>query len=631
MSGIAGYINCSKDNCKIDFDIINRLSHRGKDFVENYSDDIVSLNYTHLNISDNENKYKMTSNKENTIISVMDGTIDNYIELSEELKKSAKIKDNFNTNIIPYLYQVYGTDMFGMLKGQFAIAIWDKLNKKLILARDKFGQKPLYYQNLDGCIYFGSEIVFKNKQRINAKSLKDICTSWATFDNETFYENVFCVNCGEYVIVNISGDGFNLDTMAKIYYSPVFNLKASISKTKSELVSELDRLLIQAIKRNISSDIDSAFYLSGGLDSSLVAAIASKYVGKKINTFSILFDNDNRETKYQDIMKLRLNSNHHKLKITDAMMVDCFYDTIIQLQTPVIKAGVVPMYILSENISKKGFKTAVLGQGADELFGGYDIFKEAKIRAFCEMDPESKIRPLLYSKTNSYINNFSQNNSAALNTFFGQVKSNDLFSSHMVRFRFGEYASSFFSDTVKRELKKYSFIERLKDCIPDVFSGFSDISKAQYLELKTFTSGYLLTLEGDLAAMAHGIECKYPFLDDDLVEFALKLNDSYKIRGLNEKYLLKEVAKKYLPSEIINRNKFPFRAILNHKTFLSNEKIKFAISNEKINNCNIFNNKAVTKFFDKIKSKSVISEKELMLLLFIASTQILASENKIKF
>lgn len=139
-----------------------------------------------------------------------------------------------------------------------------------------------------------------------------------------------------------------------------------------------------------------------------------------------------------------------------------------------------------------------------------------------------------------------------------------------------------------------------------------------------------MRLEGDAAAMAHGIECKYPFLDDDLVEFALKLGDSYKIRGLNEKYLLKEVAKKYLPSEIINRCKFPFRAILNHKTFLSNEKIKLAVSDEKINNCNIFNNKAVAKFLDKIKSKSVISEKELMLLLFITSTQILASENNIK-
>lgn len=445
MSGIAGYMNYNKKNCKINFDIINRLAHRGNDFVESYSDDIVSLYYTHLNISDSDNKYKLTFNKEKTIISVMDGTIDNYIELSEKLKKLVKIKDDCITNIIPYLYQVYGLDMFGMIKGQFAIAIWDKLNQKLILARDRFGQKPLYYQNLDGCIYFGSEMVFKNKKDVNVKCLKDIGTSWAALDNETFYENIFCVNCGEYIVVNLSEDEFNLNTKSTIYYSPIFNVKVSFSKTKSELVSELDKLLIQAVKRKIVSETNTAFYLSGGLDSSLVSAIASKYVSEKINTFSILFDNDNRETKYQDIMSLKLNGNHNKLKITDFMMADYFYDTIIQLQTPVIKAEVVPMYILSETISKKGFKTAILGQGADELFGGYDIFKEAKIRAFCEMDPESKIRPLLYNKTNSYINNFSQNNSAALNTFFGQVKSSDLFSSHVVRFRFGEYVSQFFS------------------------------------------------------------------------------------------------------------------------------------------------------------------------------------------
>ncbi|MEC2377721.1 asparagine synthase C-terminal domain-containing protein, partial [Bacillus thuringiensis] len=225
-------------------------------------------------------------------------------------------------------------------------------------------------------------------------------------------------------------------------------------------MEELDTLLKRSVSKRINTDVPISFYLSGGLDSSLIAAIASEYIEEKMNTFSISFsDNNLDEAEYQKVMSEKLNSKHRQLKITDTMIIDNLYNVILHLQTPILRLGAIPMYLLAEFVHNNGFKVALSGEGADELFGGYDIFKEAKIRAFCERDPKSKLRPLLYKKTNSYINNFNNNNSAALATFFNQVKSSELFSSHAIRFQFGEYCSQFFSDTMKKILKDYSVKE----------------------------------------------------------------------------------------------------------------------------------------------------------------------------
>ncbi|MEC2377585.1 asparagine synthase-related protein, partial [Bacillus thuringiensis] len=148
-----------------------------------------------------------------------------------------------------------------------------------------------------------------------------------------------------------------------------------------------------------------------------------------------------------------------------------------------------------------------------------------------------------------------------------------------------------------------------------------------YLEIKTFMSNYLLSTQGDRVSMAHSMECRYPFLDNDVAAFAFSLNDRYKINVLNEKYILKELAKKYLPDEIINRKKFPYRAMISGNSLLNNEKVSMAVSEESLKKYDVFNSIAVTRFFNKVRSKNHTTEKEMMLLLFIISTQILLNQN----
>lgn len=567
------------------------------------------------------------SNSDKNIKCVMDGDLENATELKNLLKKNGY--DTFYENqIIPYLYELFGIDMFVKLKGSFAIAIYDCLNEKLVLCRDRLGVKPLYYKIVGNVVHFNSEIfplVSDEKNlKLDISCLKDICTTWATVGKKTIYKNIFSVDSGECLTFEKNDIKFNK------YYSLKFNVNR-LKNSKQQIISELDRLINRAVESQLREDDQAAFYLSGGLDSSLICAVANRYSKEKISTFSILMDNKSTdETKYQKIMTEYLKSNHHDFKISDSMIADNFCDVILRLQTPIIKASVVPMYLLSEFVRQKGFKCIFSGQGADELFGGYDLFKEVKLRDLYEKNPDSSL-DFKYNNLYHYIGDFKNKNVSALKMFFNQTKSDDLFSSHAVRFKFGGYCLQFFSEKAKQKLKNYDVIESLKSIITDDFGGFSKISRAQFLEINTFTKNYLLALEGKCATSFNRIKGEYPFLNSSIIEFASRLSDDLKINGWNEKYLLKEVSKKYLPSEIINRVKTPFRAIVDHRVLLKNPKISFIISEKQLEMRNIFNCDAVLNFINKISLKNDISEKELMLLLFILSTQTLAVHNNIIF
>lgn len=623
MCGIAGVLENNDHNYKIVSNMINLLTHRGNDSMGEYNDEKVILCHTRLAILGLEDGQQPVANHKKSIISITNGEIYNYHELSAILKgKGYEFSDNCDTNIIPYLYEEFGLKMFEIINGQFAMAIWDKESSKLILARDKFGEKPLYYRKTEKSVFFASEIMplllAEEKSEINTECLKDICTTWVPIGNKTLYKDIYSVGSGAYIEID------NKDIVSKSYYKPVFINSCYENKTKKQLIYELDLIMQKSIIRHINADVPIAFYLSGGLDSSLISAMASANSRERIHTFSLSFcESSIDETMYQNIISEKLNTMHHRLEVSEDDIVDSFYDVVLHLQTPILRLGSVPMFLLARFVQSKGFKVVLSGEGADELFGGYDIFKEVKIRSFCQKEGQSSDKALLYKKTNSYISDFHNVNSAALAAFFNQVSSDDSFSSHAIRFRFGKYCSQFFSADVKSSLKAYSVIDNIKADLPQSFFNSSDIAKAQYLEIKTFMENYLLSSQGDRAAMAYGVECRYPFLDFDVIDYALKLNDRYKINVLKEKYILKELSRKYLPNEITNRIKFPYRAMINHKKLLKDNRVMNAISEDKIKKFNIFDAHAVWKFIDKINEKENITEKELMLLLFICSTQII--------
>lgn len=625
MCGIAGAFGKSKYTQQDVSNMIALLSHRGNDSVENYIDEKIILSHTRLAIMGGDEGNQPVSNSKQDIITVTNGEIYNYEELTGILQeKGYNVTSTCDTNIIPFLYEEFGTTMFDMLNGQFAIAIWDKKRFRLILARDRFGEKPLYFTKRNKVIYFASEInpllIGKEAVGINAECLKDICTTWGPIGKKTIYNDIYSVESGEYIIFDENGSS------STKFYTPDFACDKESHLNEQELIVKLDRLLQKSIMNRTKVKTPVAFYLSGGLDSSLITAIAARNSKERLDTFSISFDREGiDESEYQNIMVGTCNTRHHTLQVSENDMIDAFCDCVQHIQTPILRLGVIPMYLLSKFVHESGFRVALSGEGADELFGGYDIFKEAKIRAFCERESDAKERAILYKRTNSYIAGFSEKSPAALAAFFNQIKSTELFSSHALRFQFGNYCEQFFSDEIRRAIHNYSVKDTLSKHLPEKFDEFSNISKAQYIEIITFLENYLLSSQGDRVSMAFHVEGRFPFLDQEIVSFALGLDDKYKIRGLNEKYILKQLAKEYLPAEIFNRKKFPYRALIGHKAFLNHAKISYVLSEEKLNKANIFNVKATMKFLDKIKTKDNISEKELMLLLFLSSTQVIVT------
>lgn len=623
MCGIAGAFGDNPNNEIVVSKMIKKLSHRGSDNQGIYIDNRIVLAHKRLAIMGGSEGNQPVYSENNDVIVVANGEIFNFKKLTQVSGiKADKECLTCDTNIIPELYKNFGCKMFEMINGQFAMAIWDKTNSKLILARDRFGQKPLYYKRINNQIFFSSEIVslleVENKKKINEKTLVDICTTWGTLGEKTIYNDIFSVNPGSYVVIDVNGI-----VLKKTYYFPT--IFASTKKMgKESCVLQLDYLLKKAVLSHQISDVPISFYLSGGIDSSLIVALASNEGKKEIDTFSISFEKDSLdESEYQDLVANKFNTNHHRLYISEKDIIENFYDCVKHVQTPILRLGIVPMYLLSKYVHECGFKVALSGEGADELFGGYDIFKENKIRKFCEADPKDVRRGNLYSKINTYVDGYNATNTAALTAYYNKIKSNELFSSHLLRFQFGNYCEQFFSENVKQKIFNYLVTESLKEMIPVSYNQCTSLGKAQYVEIITFMENYLLSSQGDRVSMANTVECRYPFLDNEVVSFACELEDRYKLNGLNEKYILKEVAKRYLPMSIINRKKFPYRAIINHKKLLKDERIKNMISKEMIKKTDIFNSNATEKFKEKILHKDKISEKELMLLLFICSTQIL--------
>lgn len=624
MCGIAGGIsvNAAGIQSKVS-KMIEELIYRGPDDKGFYIDNTAVLAHTRLAIRGIREGKQPTFNKKRDIICVTNGEIYNNNELVNCL--NVKEKMLCDTDCIPFLYEEFSVDMFEKINGQFAIAIWDKRQSELILARDRFGQKPLYYRIIEGEIYFASEIAplmhMEKCSEINGETLMDICTTWGPLREKTIYKDICAVNCGEAIVFKEGKVHKKIQ-----YFHPRFCCDKHILK-KDIAVSQLDILLKESIINHQASDVPIAYYLSGGLDSSLIVAMAAKYGNKKIDTFSISFARRSLdESLYQNIVADKFNTRHRCLVVTEEDIIDSFYECVKHIQMPILRLGVVPMYLLAKYVSESGYKVVLSGEGADELFGGYDIFKETKIRRFCEKDPRSLERGKMYSRINAYVDGYRNTNVAALTAFYGQVKSEMLFSSHLLRFKFGDYCKQFFSKELKKSLEKYSVVDEIKSTLSPEFGQYSEIEKAQYLEIVTFLENYLLSSQGDRVSMANGIECRYPFLDNRIVDFAFQLDDEEKICELNEKYILKEVAKRYLPKEIIDREKFPYRAIIDHRKLIMNEKIFFLLSKEKICEHKIFDENAVEKFLNRVLNKEKVSEKELMILVFICSTQILMEE-----
>ena len=399
----------------------------------------------------------------------------------------------------------------------------------------------------------------------------------------------------------------------------------------SDWTDELISLLHDATRIRLRADVPVGAYLSGGLDSTYTTSIVKNNFNNLLKTFSVTFSDDrfDEETFQQTAVK-DLNTDHHSIRCTDIDIGNAFPDIIWHTEVPILRTAPAPLYRLSSLVRENKFKVVLTGEGADEIFAGYNLFKEDSVRRFWSRQPDSKLRPRLLESIYPYI--FSQGNERAkayLQSFFKKYL-NDTDSpvySHMVRWQNTSRLRSFFSDDIQHCTPDMEeFIERYVKMLPAEFDTWSPLLKAQYTEINIFLSNYLLSSQGDRMAMAHSVEGRYPFLDHRVIEFASRLPARFKLNGLNEKYILKKAAEGCIPPELITRPKQPYRAPISN-CFLGKERLDYVeelLSEDALKKAGYFNPNKVSKLIAKGHKQEgdLQSERENMALAGILSTQL---------
>ncbi len=610
--------------------MIGALHHRGPDENGVHTESEVGLANARLSIVDIVGGKQPMSSDDGSLCITFNGEIFNHVELREDLqKKGHRFATRSDTEVILHLYREEGENCVHRLNGQWAFAIWDRPGRKLFLSRDRVGIQPLYYTFANGTFLFGSEVkaIFacpEVKRELDLRALDEIFTFWVTVPPHTIFRDILQLPPGHSLIIE---DG---KIEVKQYWRPDFSGKATNENADSK-AEELLALMCDATRIRLRADIPVGAYLSGGIDSSFITALTSRIAESKLRTFSVAFDDAALdESSYQHQVSEHLGTRHSEIRCSTQEIGRVFPRVVWHAEQPVLRAGPAPLFLLSRLVHESGFKVVLTGEGADEWLGGYDIFKEAKIRRFWARQPESQIRPVLLKRLYPYMPDLQKQPPAYLASFF-RINTQDLanpFFSHLPRWQVAAKLKSFYSEDVRAELGHYDPLQGVQEALPSDFLDWDDLSRAQYLESEYLLPGYILSSQGDRMAMAHSVEARYPFLDHRVIEFCQKLSPTLKMKVLAEKYLLKQASKSMLPPAVIERPKQPYRAPDGASFFSSNspEYVADLLSEERIGRDGIFDPLAVRGLASKFKNGRVSGAKDNMALVGILSTQMVVEQ-----
>ncbi len=634
MCGIAGILNLT-EGPPPSRDLVERMlaqiRHRGPDEFGLYLDDQIGIGNARLSIIDLSGGQQPITNEDATLWIVFNGEIFNYVELRPELEaRGHRFATHSDTEVLLHAYEEYGPACLEKLNGQFAFAIWNTKDRSLFLARDRLGVRPLFYTHQNNRLIFGSEIKALLADRslsavIDPVVLDQVFTFWSPLAPRSIFRGIDQLPPGHYMQVR---DG---QLTIHSYWEPSFPEHGKFGtarKTENEYLEELSTLLIDSARIRLRADVPVGAYLSGGLDSSIIASIIRNFTNNRLETFSIAFsDAIFDESVYQRKMADVLGTKHREVYATHADIGKVFPEVIWHTEVPLLRTSPAPMFLLSKLVRSHGYKVVLTGEGADEFLAGYDIFKEARVRRFWAREPQSLRRPMLLKRLYADIPGVADNNFAFLKAFFSQgLTETDLpHYSHAIRWRNTRRSTRFFSEALKTELinRNNPVFDQVK--IPAQFKNWEPLAQAQYLEISVFLSQYLLSSQGDRVAMANSVEGRFPFLDFRMVEFCSRLPSDLKLRGLKEKYLLKKLGAKWLPPEIFARPKRPYRSPI-HKSFFNKDApayVRELLSPESIRQTGLFNPNAVSQMVKKIESQAPIGETDDMALAGIISTQLL--------
>lgn len=633
LCGIAGVLNLTagSDISRAELErMIGTLKHRGPDGFGFYSDERVGLAHARLSIIDLATGDQPISNEDGSVWTVFNGEIFNYVELRAELEKAGHVfRTHSDTETIVHAYEQYGDDFVQHLNGQFAIALWDVKRRRLLLIRDRAGIRPLYLQRDGDRVLFGSEVksilaVSRQPKRMDLQGLSQVFTFWAAVGERTVFEGVRSLPPGHMLCI----EG-NRETL-KQYWSWDYPASADHSRLSFDEAAEALRALLQdAVRLQLRADVPVGAYLSGGLDSSVIVSMVKQHSDVPLRTFSVCFDDaEFDESEYQQAMVRHLGTEHTSVRCKHSDIAGAFARLIEHAETPIVRTGPVPLMILSDHVRKSGFKVVLTGEGADEVFGGYDLFKEAQIKRFWARQPASKWRPQLLTKLYPYLRHSPVGSGAYAQSFFGQGLADvgSPFYAHAQRWSTTRRLLNFLSPDAKAELARVRGPEEaLAELLPPNMGSWAGLSRDQFVEVQTLLYGYLLSSQGDRVAMANSVEGRVPFLDHRVIEFANALPPRYKLRGLREKAVLRKAVSDLLPPAILNRVKQPYRAPDNQSFFRegqASDLVQQVLAPERIRAAGYFDTTLVGRLVDKCRAGKAIGFADNMAFVGILSTML---------
>ncbi|WP_202326527.1 asparagine synthase (glutamine-hydrolyzing) [Mesorhizobium sp. 113-3-9] len=642
MCGIAGIVALNAAAASPSREALMRmvgaLAHRGPDEHGLYRDRRAGLAHARLSVVDLSNGQQPLADTGDTTWIVFNGEIFNYVELREKLiALGHRFRTRSDTEVALHAYRAWGEAAFERMNGQWAIAIWDSMTGRLVLSRDRFGICPLHFCEHAGRLYFASEVkaIFAADRTIprafDPAGIDQTFTLWTVVPPQGVFRGINELEPGH---VRTYQDGTVRD---RAFWQPSYpeisgSRQGEFTGSCDDAVDRVrDALEAATALRMVRADVPVGCYLSGGLDSSLVAALGRRFAGERFQTFSLRFaDAEYDETRFQRLVAEATGSEHHEVVVSRSDIAAIFPEVIHHTERPILRTAPAPLFLLSRLVRERGIKVVLTGEGADEMFAGYDLFREAKVRRFWGRQPASTRRSRLLERLYPYLTRSPVQQQAMARQFFGRnIQAYDAPGfAHDTRWHTTSAIKRLFSTDMRAETERRDAVSELLARLPAEFPRWSPLAQDQYLEVQTLMSGYLLSSQGDRMLMAHSVEGRFPFLDDELVRLANSLPAAYKLRVLDEKHVLKRVAEPIVPSEIVTRKKQPFRAP-NALCFVADdapEYVREALSETALREANIFDPKAVTRLLGKCQARTGdgdLSNADNMALVGVLSTQLL--------
>jgi asparagine synthase (glutamine-hydrolysing) len=559
MCGVAGIVR-SDHSGLVDEQALLRMArairHRGPDGFGLALDAGAGLVSTRLAIVDLVRGWQPYELAPSGNILVYNGEVYNHPELRAELsaKGEAGFATTCDTEIVLRLLEREGVSSLDRLNGQFAFAWWQPKRRRLTLVRDRFGVRPLYYALLrDGSLVFGSEAkaLFASGEVTAAPDLAgvdEVFTLWGPRAPRTAFAGIRQVMPG----------GLTVWERGKIteerrWWTPEYHPGGS-----SE--GDLDELLRDSVRLRLRADVPVGAYLSGGLDSSLITALAQAETNHQLRTFSIAFkDPRYDERAHQEEVARAVGTQHHVVEAGPSDIARAFPDVIRHVEMPLIRTAPVPLFLLAREVRAQGITVIATGEGADELFWGYELFKEVALRELFRHEPERATALLdqLYASLGPAT---SRRGPGWQHFLLKTGAGDDQLGSHLTRAGATAAVKAFYRSEIAAEIGTSTSLDRLRCELPQAFEHWSRLERAAWLELATLLEPYLLSAQGDRVAMAHGVEGRFPFLDHRVFAYSARLPEDEKLRGMHEKIALRRVATKVLPPAIAKRTKQAYRA-----------------------------------------------------------------------